>query len=174
MKLRHRRGTTNGNVGPILPLTMDGASNTPIITRNRRRRKNSHSETIMKSAACCFVACLLSLALIVYLATIAFPEQHHRSYAHKVLPKVASRKVKLWDPKKTITCADGTSLGLLNDDYCDCDDGRDEPNTSACSNILVQKLTFRCDNKDGSIMIHASKVNDGVDDCPDQSDERNS
>lgn len=105
----------------------------------------------------------------LYLAITSFPGQHNRSYAHRLLPKIA-RKVDR-DPKTTIACADGKTLGILNDNYCDCDDGRDEPNTSACSNILVMKLSFRC--KDGSTTIHASRVNDGVNDCPDQTDEIN-
>lgn len=168
MKLRQRRAT-NGNVGPILPLTMNVDPNTPLLTRNRRRRKYPQSETIMKSAACCMFTSLLSLMLFICLAIISFQGQHNRSYDHKLLPKIA-RKVK-WDRTTTITCADGKTLGLLNDNYCDCDDGRDEPNTSACSNILVMKLSFRC--KDGSTTIHASRVNDGVYDCQDQTDEIN-
>lgn len=61
------------------------------------------------------------------------------------------------------------SNGVLNDDYCDCPDGCDEPATSACSRVLVQQPTFHC--RDGSLVLFASRVNDGVQDCPDGSDE---
>jgi len=68
-----------------------------------------------------------------------------------------------------ITCADG-SRGILNDDYCDCLDGSDEPHTSACSQRLVQTESFHCE--DGLRSIYSSRVNDGVLDCLDGSDER--
>jgi len=53
---------------------------------------------------------------------------------------------------------------MLNDDYCDCQDGSDEPSTSACPNTY-----FFC--SDDTITIPSSRVNDGVCDCCDGSDE---
>lgn len=69
-------------------------------------------------------------------------------------------------------CLDGSAelpWSAVNDDYCDCADGSDEPGTSACPNS-----TFYCVNE-GHIpaRIRASRVNDGICDpeCCDGTDE---
>ncbi|DAZ99597.1 TPA: hypothetical protein N0F65_001425 [Lagenidium giganteum] len=61
-------------------------------------------------------------------------------------------------------------LAKVNDDYCDCDDGVDEPGTAACSHL--SGAMFHCEN--GGFFptsIHSSRVNDGICDCCDGSDE---
>jgi len=67
-----------------------------------------------------------------------------------------------------IICPDGTK-GIWNDDYCDCSDGSDEPQTSACSHILVRTMSFAC--TDGLSFTYPSRVKDGIVDCADGSDE---
>ena len=65
------------------------------------------------------------------------------------------------------TCDDGRILpdDQVNDDYCDC--GTDEPQTGACPNTL-----FKCVcAPHRPVEIFASRVNDGVCDCCDGTDE---
>lgn len=74
------------------------------------------------------------------------------------------------DEFKCIKSEQHIPFDLINDDYCDCDDGTDEPSTSACVNG-----TFYCDSQyQKPVSLHeipSSKVNDGICDCCDGSDE---
>jgi len=78
--------------------------------------------------------------------------------------------VHLYDPAKDFTCLDGSEtipFDQVNDDYCDCPDGSDEPGTSACPNGK-----FYCRNA-GHVAhyVWSSRVHDGICDCCDGSDE---
>ncbi|KAJ4959441.1 hypothetical protein NE237_026552 [Protea cynaroides] len=71
-----------------------------------------------------------------------------------------------------IKCKDGTkkfTRSQLNDDFCDCLDGTDEPGTSACPGGK-----FYCRNAGHvPLTLFSSRVNDGICDCCDGSDEYN-
>lgn len=76
-------------------------------------------------------------------------------------------------PDEDFKCLDGSNtipFNFVNDDFCDCEDGSDEPGTSACSNAF-----FHCINSGYiSLNIPSSRVNDNICDCCDGSDEYNS
>ena len=63
-----------------------------------------------------------------------------------------------------LVCADSGKpipipLPLINDDYCDCKDGSDEPGTSACA----PQGFFWCKNKGHEpARIPSSRVRDGI------------
>jgi len=83
-----------------------------------------------------------------------------------VRPELAS----LYNPAADFVCLDGSAtipFIQVNDDYCDCDDGSDEPGTSACP-----EGRFYCENKGHNpLVLPSSRVNDGICDCCDGSDE---
>ncbi|XP_038887466.1 glucosidase 2 subunit beta [Benincasa hispida] len=71
---------------------------------------------------------------------------------------------------EVIKCKDGSksfTIDRLNDDFCDCVDGTDEPGTSACA-----RGKFYCRNMGSTPrFIFSSRVNDRICDCCDGSDE---
>ncbi|KAJ3209638.1 hypothetical protein HDU82_000391 [Entophlyctis luteolus] len=110
----------------------------------------------------------LLFALVAAAAVTAVPPPRGVSdEPHAVAPSYVP------GPGATFSCLDGSKIipyTAVNDDFCDCLDGSDEPGTSACPTG-----TFFCRNA-GHVpgVVSSSRVNDGVcdvDECCDGSDE---
>ncbi|CAE7815834.1 Prkcsh [Symbiodinium sp. CCMP2456] len=71
----------------------------------------------------------------------------------------------------SFNCFDGSAVletDAVNDDFCDCADGSDEPGTPACAGVGL----FYCSNVESiPKLIYSSHVADGICDCCDGSDE---
>lgn len=84
---------------------------------------------------------------------------------------VDEKNLSLYRPDQPFQCFDKSktySFEHVNDDYCDCPDGSDEPGTSACPNGR-----FYCPNVGHRPKYISSMfVDDGVCDCCDGSDEQ--
>mmetsp|Transcript_63071 Transcript_63071/g.110090 ORF Transcript_63071/g.110090 Transcript_63071/m.110090 type:complete len:465 (-) Transcript_63071:209-1603(-) len=76
----------------------------------------------------------------------------------------------------SFTCFSGEKdpmpYDVVNDDYCDCADGSDEPGTAACSDRHDGAALFYCRNEGAHPkLLYSSHVSDGICDCCDGSDE---
>ncbi|KAI9400554.1 hypothetical protein POPTR_001G001700v4 [Populus trichocarpa] len=106
-------------------------------------------------ALLCTTASIAASAVVPINPFLGIPPQDENYY------KASSPTIKCKDGSATFTKAH------LNDDFCDCPDGTDEPGTSACPGGQ-----FYCRNAGHDpVFLFSSRVNDGICDCCDGSDE---
>lgn len=121
----------------------------------------------IKSIALAVLVTSLVLVLYQLLFLKMIEEYNRRTILERDNLKVQSLLKPSQSEKEQFVCTpSGISLSIdkLNDDYCDCPDGSDEPMTDACPNgsfVCVQT----------KVKIPSSRVNDGICDCCDGSDE---
>ncbi|KAH9329387.1 hypothetical protein KI387_001495, partial [Taxus chinensis] len=115
-----------------------------------------------------YTQALALLLLLLLLGLFTFSGHSFSFYEPKMLG--IDPQDKEYFESKIIMCKDGSktfSRDRLNDDFCDCADGTDEPGTPACP-----EGKFYCTNTGHKpIRLFSSQVNDGVCDCCDGSDE---
>ena len=144
-----------------------------VIPRNLRAaaRGSSESEAMARRAA--FVVSLLTPAVVVSgRAAESGRCKTDRTFASSVefgLYGVPTHHRGVQGAGELFACDKQLILlSSVNDDYCDCADGSDEPLTGACPDT-----TFACALPRGpqQATVPSSRVNDGVCDCCDGSDE---
>lgn len=67
------------------------------------------------------------------------------SQTHGVAPELIHHYKPSSSTPPNWTCLDGSSViswGAVNDDYCDCSDGSDEPGTSLYSDVCRVSISF--------------------------------
>ncbi|XP_043090822.1 glucosidase 2 subunit beta [Puntigrus tetrazona] len=113
------------------------------------------------------MTCLHLLLTLAFAVSLGTPVEIQRPRG------VPLTKKPFYEENKPFTCLDGSRtipFDRVNDDYCDCKDGSDEPGTAACPNG-----SFHCTNAGYRPMfIPSSRINDGICDCCDTTDEYNS
>ncbi|CAH2069756.1 unnamed protein product [Thlaspi arvense] len=123
----------------------------------------------MRVVASSSVSFSLQLSFLLLLL-LAFAIRSSSSSLNDPFLGISPQDEKYYKSSSEIKCKDGSkkfTKAQLNDDFCDCADGTDEPGTSACPNGK-----FYCRNAGHSpLVLFSSRVNDGICDCCDGSDE---
>jgi hypothetical protein len=190
-RVRQRRSQQPGD--DVLPLHNAPPMSLGRVKGLKKRRKRQACQSLSRTCLAGASAALVSGALsVLFMPSITWlqVDYHHQvqKAATRIFQKVIHRRrhsqhmdingdggilanLRPAAPLfESMYCPDG-SMGWINDNYCDCLDGNDEPQTSACSYRLVHHKSFVC-HDDPSHLIYASRVGDGVWDCKDGSDEK--
>ena len=141
-----------------------------------------------KKRAIIFIGILAMISIVYYLWTfgdakvsykyerVVNQRQHDRDL-DKIEPYQDANQESKGDAKshaKKFVCFQSKEIidaYQVNDDYCDCADGSDEPLTCACPNNSFKCRSGRVITFPNHKIIPASRVNDGICDCCDGSDE---
>ncbi|XP_031472942.1 glucosidase 2 subunit beta [Nymphaea colorata] len=106
----------------------------------------------------------LSLVCLLFLLKSAFSRRSTSPFLG------ISPEDEVYFSSPEIRCRDGSKFfprERLNDGFCDCSDGTDEPGTSSCP-----ESKFYCRNVGSTpILLFSSRVNDHICDCCDGTDE---
>lgn len=194
-----RQRNNNNNKTALLPQHQGQRLVNPSSSSRRKKKTRRQRRRVSLAALCCLVVVGSLVVLLLFGESVPtshpvlhrarnFTKHHVNRIIHKVKQQqqqqqrdagVAATAASSKPTFPTITCGDGITIGYLNDNYCDCrDNGADEPLTDACADVTVAKLTFTCHNHHNDdddhaepLRIFASRVHDGIWDCPDGSDE---
>lgn len=153
------------------PNAADAGSSRRFQSKNRPhpivRSPHAHARAMRSNAR-------VAIAIAVTLACVAPSTASEARARADIVRGAHPSKIHLYDVD-VFSCDDGRTRvprARINDEYCDCGDGSDEPGTSACAG-RTGAPGFYCPNVGSTPKtVASSRVDDGVCDCCDGSDER--
>lgn len=159
--MRQRTNKKSSEVA-LLPITSIDNNDDKQLRREWRRKSRRRQPITRKGQSHYIIAVVTSI--VVFAITYVY-----------YINTYSSKRAQDANLQFDFQCSNYPHLkGILNDDYCDCPDGSDEPMTSACSHVLVGQKLFSCTatSTGDAIKLFPSRIRDGVVDCYDESDEK--